>query len=237
MKTNNLNLPNINDFNGKNGSKLNIRKSKEFNLEKYWKLLDTADKISQNYTDGKLFEKTPAKEFNKNKKSINKFDNKNNFADRQKFSVSLSHKAFKVDNEENMQNLFGIEEKEILLKILPNTEVDKLEKKFELMQKSKIAIEKKFQLDTKLLTKKVSELEERLEYTNLHNKELEQRNKILGYQINEHKNENKIVLRKLNELNNNFSNVRNSVRQKEEENKLLILKVQEMQKIVNKAIE
>jgi len=232
--SNSLNLPNINNFSGKRASNNNLARSKEINLEKYWKLLDSADKNSQYYTDGRLLEKSPpGKESSKNNKYINKFDNKKNFSDRQKFSVSLSHKTFKVDNEENAQKLFGMEEKEILLKILPSNEVEKLEKKFEMVQKNKIALEKKFQLDTKLHTKKITELEERLEYTNLHNKELEQRNKILGYQINEHKNENKIVSRKFNELTSNISATKLNLKQKEEENKMLVLKIQEMQKSIN----
>jgi hypothetical protein len=246
--SNNLNLPNINKYSSKrfsnnnNNINNNLARSKEINLEKYWKLLDTADKVPQNNTDGRLSEgRSPNPERNealygKSKKSISKLEQpkKNNFADRQKFSNSLSHKTFKLsDSEENTAKLFGMEEKEILLKILPSNEVEKLEKKFEMMQKNKIALEKKLQLDTKLLTKKASELDERLEYTNLHNKELEHRNKILGYQINEHKNENKIVSRKLNEMNLNASNSKILLRQKEEENRMLVLKVQEMQKSFN----
>lgn len=231
-----LNLPNINAK--IRGSTNNMARSRDLNLEKYWKLLDKADKTHNNPSDGesKAAEKSPSgKELinisNKNNKlTIKKFDNKKNFSDRQKFSISLSHKTFKVDNEENTQKLFGKEERDIIIKLLPNNEVDKLEKKFELIQRTKIALEKKFQIESKVLSKKVSELEERLEYTNLHNKELEQRNKILGYQINEHKNETKILTRKINEMNTNNSNLKLSLKQKEEENKILVLKVAEYQK-------
>ncbi len=229
----NINLPNINKFSNKLNSNKSLARSKELNLDKYWKQLDNADKAPQNKTDPEKNASLAASP-NTAKKSINKLESKKkNLADRQKFSVSLSHKTFKLDNEENAVKLFGIEEKEILLKILPSNEVEKLEKKFEFVQKSKITLEKKFHLETKQLSKKVTELDERLEYTNLHNKELEQRNKILGYQINEHKSENRIFSKKLHELNGNVNSSKSALKQKEEENKMLVLKVQEMQKSLN----
>lgn len=221
-----VNLPDININSNKPNSFL--IKSKELNLEKYWKLLDTADK---NNTDGKLFERSPGKEARNNKLGLNKSEVKKKISDRQKLSVSLTNKNFKYEIEEAAK-LFGYEEKEILLKILPAQEIEKLEKKFDIIQSTKINSEKKFMMEMRILNKKVSEFEDRLEYTNLHNKELEQRNKILGYQINEYKNENKIITRKVNDLNSIISNTKLNLKRKEDENKMLLLRIQELQKSI-----
>ena len=169
------------------------------------------------------------------KKLINKYDNKKNFSEKLRNGYPQKNLS-----EEDTMKLFGKEEKDILLKLLPQNEVDKLEKKFELVQKTKIASDKKNQMEIKLLSKKVTELEERMEYTNLHNKELEQRNKINGYQINEHKNENKLLSRKINEANVNLTNNKLILKQKDDENRKLHLKMQDLQKekdIMEKKLE
>jgi hypothetical protein len=226
-----LSLPDINQKINSGNVRSN-RTSNELNLEKYWKLLDNADNNlnsnSNNNNDNISGNGNGIGNpgFNKKgKKLINKYDNKKNFSDKLRqgyFQKSLS--------EEDTMKLFGREEKDILLKLLPQNEVDKLEKKFEFVQRTKIHADKKNQLEIKQLSKKVTELEERIEYTNLHNKELEQRNKISGYQINEYKNENKILVKKFNEANVNLTNNKIIIKQKDEDNRKIHLKLQDLEK-------
>lgn len=218
---NNSNLPNIknNDPKNKNINKINTSQELQ-NIQKYWSMLESADKILAK-DDSALVQK---KKLPKTDKEYKDFLSK----ERHKFSHSLQNKNFKMpESNEARPKLFGHEEKQILSKLLPITEISKLEKKFEMIDSSKAALERKYATELKIMNKKVSDLEERLEMTLLQNKEAEQKNKILSFQINEHKNENKILSRKLVELNNKLKGLNLLINEKEEENKRIIKQLQE----------
>jgi chromosome segregation ATPase len=218
---NNLNLPNIknNDPKSKNLNKVNTSQELQ-NLQKYWNMLESADKIGAK-DDSAIVQK---KKLPKTDKEYKDFLSK----ERHKFSHSLQNKNFKMpESSEARPKLFGNEEKQILSKLLPTNEISKLEKKFEMIDSSKAALERKYATEVKTLNKKVSDLEDRLEMTLLQNKEAEQKNKILSFQINEHKNENKILSRKLVELNNKIKGIKAALNEKEDENKRLIKQLQE----------
>ena len=218
---NNSNLPNIknNDPKSKNINKINTSQELQ-NIQKYWSMLESADKILAK-DDSALVQK---KKLPKTDKEYKDFLSK----ERHKFSHSLQNKNFKMpESNEARPKLFGNEEKQILSKLLPITEISKLEKKFDMIDSSKAALERKYATELKIMNKKVSDLEERLEMTLLQNKEAEQKNKILSFQINEHKNENKILSRKLVELNNKLKGLNLLINEKEEENKRIIKQLQE----------
>jgi hypothetical protein len=196
-------LPNINKENPRSN-----------NMQKYWNMLESADKMHDD---------TALKKVSSEKKDLNK--------EKLKFSVSLQNKNFRIaESVDSRPKLFGMEEKKIIAKLLPSAEISKLEKRFESIDVCKLALEKKLYTETKSLNKKITDLEERLEMATLQNKEIEQKNKILTFQINEHKNENRILSKKIVEMNSNMKNLNRALRDREEENKKLILQMSEVRK-------
>lgn len=148
---------------------------------------------------------------------------------RTKFSRSLHNKQFDTFNSNSDRHvLFPKEEKEIISKLLPQEQLEKIQMRFNAIDQSKFSLEKKFITETKGLTKKLLDAQERLELASIQTKEAEQKNKILSYQINEHKNENKIMRRKLTELKKNINNSHKTLADKEEEIKLLTAKIQSL---------
>ena len=149
--------------------------------------------------------------------------------ERLKFSKSLQNKHFGLlaINAERPA-LFPKEEKEYISKILPKDQLEKIQKRFNAIDQSKLVLEKKYLTETKGLTKKLLDVQERLDLANIQGKEAEQKNKILSYQINEHKNENSILKRKINEFNKNLKNSNKILGEKEKEIKQLTLKIQEL---------
>ena len=213
-------LPDIKNFDPKSKSLNKVSTSGDLqNIQKYWTLLESADKRPKDDTAIGKKKQAP-----KNEKEYREFLSK----ERHKFSMSLQNKNIRVpESSESRIKLFGSEEKQILSKLLPTNEINKLEKKFEMIDTSKAALERKYATDVKTLNKKVVDLEDRLEMILLQNKETEQKNKILSFQINEHKHENKILTRKIIDLNNKLKNVHSALNEKEEENKRIIKKLQE----------
>jgi hypothetical protein len=196
-------LPNINKENPRSN-----------NLQKYWNMLESADKMHDD---------TALKKVSSEKKDLNK--------EKQKFSVSLQNKNFRMaESVDSRPKLFGLEEKKIISKLLPSSEISRLEKRFESIDVCKLALEKKLYTETKSFNKKITDLEERLEMSTLQNKEIEQKNKILTFQINEHKNENRILSKKIVEMNSNLKNLNRALRDREEENKKLILQMSDIRK-------
>jgi hypothetical protein len=213
-------LPDIKNFDPKSKSLNKVSTSGDLqNIQKYWTLLESADKRPKDDTAIGKKKQAP-----KNEKEYKEFLSK----ERHKFSMSLQNKNIRVpESSERGIKLFGAEEKQILSKLLPTNEISKLEKKFEMIDTSKAALERKYAIDVKTLNKKVVDLEDRLEMILLQNKETEQKNKILSFQINEHKHENKILTKKIIDLNSKLKNVHSALNEKEEENKRIIKKLQE----------
>ena len=210
--TSNSSLPTINKVAS------HVKTSASTDVQKYWNLLESADKVGTVTRDDTALKK---KAWPRTDKEYKEFLKK----ERTKFSLSLQNKNFRIESMDNRPKLFGNEEKQILAKLLPINEISKLEKKFEAIDLAKSALERKCYTETKLLMKKTGDLEERLELAVLQNKETEQKNKIQSYQINEHRNENKILSRKLIEMNNKLKSFSKALQEKEEENKKLIFQV------------
>jgi hypothetical protein len=148
---------------------------------------------------------------------------------KKKFSESLQNKNFQMENNEKAI-LFTKENREALLNILGQEEVNKLEKKFDSIERTKFNLEKKNKSDNKQLNRKIEDLEERLEFTQLQYKECEQKSKIMSYQINEFKLENKILNKNIRDIQTSNDRLNNNILNKEEENKRLIMQLQEYQK-------
>jgi hypothetical protein len=148
---------------------------------------------------------------------------------KKKFAISLQNKNFSNETQEQLE-LFNQDQKAKLLTILSQEECEALEKKFEILEQSKLVMEKKYKTEGKQFNKKIDDLEERLEYTQLQNKEAEQRNKILSFQINEYRNENRNLQKKLHEHQVNLEKLNKNVYQKEKENISLTQQLQNYQK-------
>jgi hypothetical protein len=166
------------------------------------------------------------------KRYSDKFDGRTSqklIKQKKQFSESLQNKNFQMENTEKPV-LFSKEQREILLNTLGQDEVNKLEKKFDSLERTKFNLEKKNKADNKQLTKKIEDLEERLEFTQLQYKECEQKSKIFSYQINEFKLENKLLHKNIRDHQSNIDRISNNLLLKEEENKRLIMQLQDYQK-------
>jgi hypothetical protein len=148
---------------------------------------------------------------------------------KKKFSESLQNKNFQVEISDK-PILFTREQREALLNMLGQEEVNKMEKKFDAMERTKFNLEKKNKSDNKQLSRKIEDLEERLEFTQLQYKECEQKSKIMSYQINEFKLENKLLHKNIRDLQSNLDKLNNNIFLKDEENKKLVMKLQEYQR-------
>jgi DNA-binding FrmR family transcriptional regulator len=74
--------------------------------------------------------------------------------------------------------------------------------------------------------------QERLEYLNVQLKESEQKSKISSFQLNEYKNEQKVYQRKINEMQGQFDSVYKLLKEREQENKILLSQLNSLRKIV-----
>lgn len=146
-----------------------------------------------------------------------------------KFSVSLQDQNFRPNlaTEASKIKLFGKREKEALKNLFPVQEIERFENKFDAVGDQKDALEKKFLDEKKQLKQRVTDLQERIEFSQAQNKENEHKNKILQFQINEHKNENKLLIKKLTELTKNYKKLDKTVKEKEEQNRLMANSVNE----------
>jgi hypothetical protein len=176
--------------------------SKILEVDKYWKMLENANSI----------------EMLKKKSSV---------SSERKFSSSLGNTNINIlysntNKETSNRQLFNIEEKEILHKLIPPKEIDKLETRFQNAEEGRNQLERKYTLDLKSYGKKIGDLEERLELSHIQVKEAEQRNKLLTFQINEHKNEKRLINKKIVESRMENKKLKLKLKEKEDESKLLM---------------
>ena len=161
---------------------------------------------------------------------------KKNLEKAQSREASLNNKLIKRNklNEETQgkEGLFTSEEKNKLNKLLSSEEIEKFEKKYEVLEQSKQSLENKLKSENKLIQKKFLEKEDQLEYLNLQYKETDQKNKIFQFQINEYKNEQKVFHRKINEMQNSQKNAISLIKEKEQENKILVTQMNNLRKLV-----
>lgn len=134
--------------------------------------------------------------------------------------------------KEEKLTLFTQEDRAKLEKVLSEDELDKLERKFESIVGSRASLENKNKSDLKIINKKLTEQEEQNQYLSIQYKESEQRSKILQFQINEYKNEQKIYQRKLNEVQGYNENFLKVIKEKDQENNILINQLNSVKKLV-----
>ena len=139
-----------------------------------------------------------------------------------------------LEEKQNKLNLqiFTNNERDELTKNLSEEQIIKIERKFEALENSRNSIENKHKTDVKILTKKISQLEEKLEFLNSQIKESEQRNKIFQFQVNEYKNEQRVYQKKLNETQLSIEQLTNTLKEKEQENKILTKQIESMRKVI-----
>ena len=125
--------------------------------------------------------------------------------------------------------LFNQNEKKILLNILPEKEIEKFEKRYECIDNAKNNLKRKYALETKLLNKENKDLENKYEISLLQLKENEQKNKNLLIQINEQKKEVFSLQKKLEQCIKVLEDQKNKVRLKDEENKILVKELTDLQ--------
>ena len=126
-------------------------------------------------------------------------------------------------------HLFNQNEKKILLNVLPEKEIEKFEKRYECIDNAKNNLKRKYALETKLLNKENKILENKYENSILQLKENEQKNKSLFIQLNEQKKEVSNLQKKLEQHIKSLEEQKNKVKQKDEENKMLIKELQDLQ--------
>lgn len=194
---------------------------------------------SQNQTKHK---KSPEEREREIKRDINNFWVKNEHVfspkttDKQNSSLSkvlVFDKKSKrnVDSQTVLPkiHLFNSEEKKVLLNILPSKEIEKFERRYESIDITKVNLEKKFAMESKLLNKENQSLETRFEYSTLQLKENEEKNKELLKQIDEQKRELQDLKGKLGDLMKNLEDSKTTVKEKEDENKKLKAELQSIQ--------
>ena len=192
--------------------------------------------------------------WSKNKDKLMESDDENNTNENN--NNNLSDKKKKEDKKENILNikkkiaeeirnenlkigksnellpkipLFNQNEKKILLNILPEKEIEKFEKRYECIDNAKNNLKRKYALETKLLNKENKDLENKYEISLLQLKENEQKNKNLLIQINEQKKEVFSLQKKLEQCIKVLEEQKNKVRLKDEENKILVKELTELQ--------
>jgi hypothetical protein len=165
--------------------------------------------------------------FNENRSNNRKIFDKNS----KSVTNNLRSKK-RSSSEEEKSKLFSSIERLKLEKIMTNEEVEKLEKKFETLEHSKNSIQNKHKSDLKLWSKKLADMEEKLEFMNIQLKEIDQKYKINQFQINEYKNEQKAYQRKLVEMQTHVDTHNSQIKEKEQENKILINQLNTLRKIV-----
>ena len=168
------------------------------------------------------------------KKQIDKSMDKSFDDQRMLTSPSKTYKLAKIKTKKLYQDenkrLFSSQEISKLEQIMSKSELEKLEKKYDICDHKSAALEKKYNTELKIYTKKCNDLEQQLEFVTLQLKESEHRAKIYQFQVNEHKVENKSNNKKSNDLQSNLDIMKKVLSEKENDNKALLSRIQEYQK-------
>jgi hypothetical protein len=137
----------------------------------------------------------------------------------------------KVTNLNHDQNINNMLEEDAKVKKAEEIE-EKLEKKYQVLEQSKLSMENRYKSEMKVIQKKLQQKEEQIEYMTNQFKEIEQKNKIMSFQMNEYKNEQKIYQRKLNDIQNILENNNSLLKEKEQEIKILVGQINSLKKLV-----
>lgn len=136
-----------------------------------------------------------------------------------------------MKNNDNYQKLFTEKEKYKIEKLYENDQenYEKFIRKVSILEGARLSLLSKHKVEIRILTEKIEDLNEQIEYLNLKNKESESRIKIFQYQVNEYKNVSKIYQKRINEMQINIEELKNKKNEKQQEASILSHKIQELQ--------
>ena len=192
-------------------------------IDKYWE--QNKNLLTSSYSEEKVI---PKKQSNKDRR-IQKINN---------FSTEVLKKNMEMpnlttNNDENKLPkipLFKQNEKKVLLGILPEKELNKYEKRYEIVEKEKDYLYRQYMVENKKLEKENKNLENKYEYNNNQLTEGMQKNKLLENQLITQQKELENLTNKLLEMKKNLESKKIEVKLKDEENKNLVKKLKELQK-------
>ena len=197
-------------------------------LDEFWS--KNKDKLMESDDENNTNENNNNNNLNDMKKKEDKKENILNI--KKKIAEEIRNENLKIGKSNELLPkipLFNQNEKKILLNILPEKEIEKLEKRYECIDNAKNNLKRKYALETKLLNKENKDLENKYEISLLQLKENEQKNKNLLIQINEQKKEVFSLQKKLEQCIKVLEDQKNKVRLKDEENKILVKELTELQ--------
>ena len=216
----------------------NININKKSPEEKELQIKNSLDEFCSKNKD-KLMESDDENNTNENNNNNNlndmkkKEDKKENILNiKKKIAEEIRNENLKIGKSNELLPkipLFNQNEKKILLNILPEKEIEKFEKRYECIDNAKNNLKRKYALETKLLNKENKDLENKYEISLLQLKENEQKNKNLLIQINEQKKEVFSLQKKLEQCIKVLEDQKNKVRLKDEENKILVKELTDLQ--------
>ena len=197
-------------------------------LDEFWS--KNKDKLMESDDENNSNENNNNNNLNDMKKKEDKKENILNI--KKKIAEEIRNENLKIGKSNELLPkipLFNQNEKKILLNILPEKEIEKFEKRYECIDNAKNNLKRKYALETKLLNKENKDLENKYEISLLQLKENEQKNKNLLIQINEQKKEVFSLQKKLEQCIKVLEEQKNKVRLKDEENKILVKELTELQ--------
>ena len=195
-------------------------------IDKYWQknknLLDTTLE-----EENKIMKTSPS---NTDKKIAKKQKMKNYTEEVLKKNIDINQNSQNNDKLPIIP-LFKEKEKQILLGILPEKELNKYERRFEYVEKEKNNLLRQYNVENKQFKKENKDLENKYEFSNNQLNEGAQKNKMLENQLIEQQKQFEQLTNKLAQIKKNISLTKIEVRTKDEENKNLINKLKRLQKI------
>ncbi len=197
-------------------------------LDEFWS--KNKDKLMESDDENNTNENNNNNNLSDMKKKEDKKENILNI--KKKIAEEIRNENLKIGKSNDLLPkipLFNQNEKKILLNILPEKEIEKFEKRYECIDNAKNNLKRKYALETKLLNKENKDLENKYEISLLQLKENEQKNKNLLIQINEQKKEVFSLQKKLEQCIKVLEEQKNKVRLKDEENKILVKELTELQ--------
>lgn len=200
----------------------NIKKS----LDEFWKINQKKMLSLSNDTNIKSGNELKTTSNNNTvRKNINSLFNK-----KKKFGEEIRNKNLEISNSNELPiiPLFNNSEKKILLNILPEKEIEKFEKRYEIADKEKSYLQRKLVFQTKNLNKENKELENKYELSNFQIKENEEKNNMLEQKMDDQKKELSKLQEKLDKIIKNVEETKKKIREKDEENKNLVKQIHEL---------
>ncbi len=197
-------------------------------LDEFWS--KNKDKLMESDDENNTNENNNNNNLSDMKKKEDKKENILNI--KKKIAEEIRNENLKIGKSNDLLPkipLFNQNEKKILLNILPEKEIEKFEKRYECIDNAKNNLKRKYALETKLLNKENKDLENKYEISLLQLKENEQKNKNLLIQINEQNKEVFSLQKKLEQCIKVLEDQKNKVRLKDEENKILVKELTELQ--------